>query len=103
MKAGGFTCYFCPYQSKTAQGIRAHARFCPNRHGQAVPASGTGTRAYASLAIVPRLMPAIVPPGERPVVSQIQAEREKFELRRLQEANRALDAKREHRDQAELD
>jgi hypothetical protein len=42
-------------------------------------------------------MPALV----GPVVSQIQAERERLELRRLQEANRELDVKAQRRDEAE--
>ncbi len=87
----------CGYSSRTAQGIRAHSRFCPNRFGQAVP---TGTRTGITLGTRPRLIPALVPPGEGPVVSQIQAERERLELRRLQEANRELDAKAQRRDEA---
>jgi hypothetical protein len=63
----GYTCNRgCGYSSRTAQGIRAHSRFCPNRQGQAVP---TGIRTGISLGPLPRplprLMPAPVPPGDR--------------------------------------
>ena len=52
----------CGYSSRTAQGIRAHSRFCPNRQRQAVP---TGIRTGISLRPLPRLVPAPVPRGDR--------------------------------------
>ncbi len=97
----------CGYSSRTAQGIRAHSRFCPNRQGQAVPTGiNTGIRTGTSLGIVPRLKNFAVGSGEpaggvgSSLAGQIQAERERLELLRIQEAKRELDAKADRRDEA---
>ena len=63
--AMGYTCNWrCGYSSRTAQGIRAHSRFCPNRQQQAEPTDiRTGINLGSLHRPLPRLMPAPVPPA----------------------------------------